>query len=327
MSRKTIRALTLMLVVAVTSAAGMLVWGASIFDADGPAIEDTTIVLPRGSSVAQIARSLETHGILEQPDLFRLVVRATGQSKSLRAGEYLVPAASSMRAVLALLISGETVVRRFTLPEGVTTVDALALISTAEGLEGAPPIGVGEGGLLPETYHYAYGDARAEVVARMQRAMATLIEELWPGRAANLPFDSPAEAIVLASIVEKETGVAEERALVAGVFVNRLRRGMRLQSDPTVVYALTLGKGALGRRLTRDDLAVDSPFNTYRVAGLPPAPIANPGRAALEAVLNPTETENLFFVADGTGGHVFARTLEEHRRNVRRWRQIRAEQN
>ena len=327
MSRKAIRALTLIMVVAVVAAAGILVWGAAAFDAEGPSREDTTIVLPRGTSVAQIARSLQTHGILEEPNLFRLVVRATGQSKSLRAGEYLVPAGSSMRAVLALLLSGETVVRRLTLPEGLTTFEALALIAASEGLDGAPPSVVGEGGLLPETYHYAYGDARAEVVGRMQRAMAELLDDLWSARAANLPFDTPAEAVVLASIVEKETGIPEERAHIAGVFINRLRRGMRLQSDPTVVYALTRGEGALGRRLTRNDLAVDSPFNTYRVGGLPPGPIANPGRAALESVLNPLETEDLFFVADGTGGHVFARTLEEHRRNVRRWRQIRSQQN
>ncbi len=327
MSRKAIRVLTLLLVVAVTAAAGMLVWGAAAFDAAGPTTEDATIVLPRGSSVAQISEILEARGILSEPGLFQFVVRASGQSKSLRAGEYLVPARSSMRAVLDLIVRGDPVIRRLTLPEGLTTAEVLRLVASADGLDGAPPTDISEGALLPETYHYAYGDARADVVARMQRAMNDLVDDLWPARAPDLPFTTPGQALVLASIVEKETAIAEERPRIAGVFINRLRRGMRLQSDPTVVYALTGGKGPLGRRLTRDDLAVDSPFNTYKTRGLPPTAIANPGRAALEAVLHPAPTDDLYFVADGNGGHAFARTLEEHQRNVRRWRKIRSQQN
>jgi len=233
MSRKAIRALTLLMVVAVVAAAGILVWGAAAFDAEGPSREDTTIVLPRGTSVAQIARSLQTQGILEEPNLFRLVVRATGQSKSLRAGEYLVPAGSSMRAVLALLLSGETVVRRLTLPEGLTTFEALALIAASEGLDGAPPSVVGEGGLLPETYHYAYGDARAEVVGRMQRAMAELLDDL--GRPARRTCRStlPPRRWSLRPLSKKRPGSPKNEPIslgsssigcVAGCDCSRIRR-------------------------------------------------------------------------------------------------------
>lgn len=326
MSRKAIRAFTLGLVVLVAATAGMLVWGSAAYDGPGPFGEDTTIVLPRGSSVGRISQILEFRGVIAHPDLFRTVVRASGLSGSLRAGEYLIPAGSSMRTVTELLINGETVVRRLTSAEGLTTIEVLRIVEQHEALTGPVPADVPEGTLLPETYHYAYGDSRREMVGRMQKAMTALIDELWPSRIANLPIDTPAEAIILASIVEKETAVASERARVAGVFVNRLRRGMRLQSDPTVVYALTEGSGPLGRRLTRSDLALESPFNTYRVGGLPPGPIANPGKASLAAVLNPIETDDLYFVADGKGGHAFAKTLAEHQRNVRRWRQIRAQQ-
>lgn len=326
MSRRSIRSLTLGLVVLLAAAAGMLVWGATAFDEPGPLAEDVTIVLPRGSSVGRISQILEVNGVLAYPNLFRIVVRASGQSKSLQAGEYLFPARVSMRAVTEQLIQGITVARRLTLAEGLTNHEILRVVADTEALVGPVPNVGREGTLLPETYHYAYGDSREAVIGRMQQAMRKLIADLWPDRAPDLPFDSAAQAVVLASIVEKETAVAEERARVAGVFVNRLRRGMRLQSDPTVVFAVTNGEGSLGRRLTREDLATDSPFNTYRIKGLPPAPIANPGRASLEAVLHPAASDDLYFVADGKGGHAFAKTLKEHQENVRRWRRIRDEQ-
>ncbi len=326
MSRRSIRSLTLGLVVLFAAAAGMLVWGASAYDEPGPLAEDATVVLPRGSSVGRISRILEDNGVLANPNLFRIVVRASGQSKSLQAGEYLFPAHTSMRAVIEQLIQGDTVARRLTLAEGLTNHEILRVVSEAEALVGPVPKIGREGTLLPETYHYAYGDTREAVIGRMQQAMRELVDDLWPHRAPDLPFDTAEQAVVLASIVEKETAIAEERARVAGVFVNRLRRGMRLQSDPTVVFAVTNGAGPLGRRLTREDLSTDSPFNTYRIKGLPPAPIANPGRASLEAVLRPAATDDLYFVADGNGGHAFAKTLKEHQENVRRWRQIRDEQ-
>ena len=213
-------------------------------------------------------------------------------------------------------------VRRLTVAEGLTTFDVLARLGATEGLKGLAPQGLGEGQLLPETYHFSYGDARADIVRRMRAAMTSAVERLWAARVPDLPLNSPAEALILASIIEKETGLAEERARVASVFINRLRAGMRLQSDPTVVYALTHGQGKLGRRLTRTDLRDQSLYNTYVHKGLPPGPIANPGIAAIAAALNPARSGDLYFVADGSGGHVFARTLAAHNRNVRRWRKL-----
>ena len=248
MSRKAIRAFTLGLVVLVVATAGMLVWGSAAYDGPGPFGEDTTIVLPRGSSVGRISQILESRGVIAHPDLFRTVVRASGLSGSLRAGEYLIPAGSSMRTVTELLIDGETVVRRLTSAEGLTTVEVLRIVEQHEALTGPVPADVAEGTLLPETYHYAYGDSRQEMVGRMQKAMTDLIAELWPSRIANLPIDTPGEAIILPSIVEKETGRPEERPLVARVFLNRLDRNMRLQADPTVRYATGKLEGTLTRR-------------------------------------------------------------------------------
>ena len=197
------------------------------------------------------------------------------------------------------------------------------LVDAADGLSPRRTPPPAEGRVLPETYSYRLGNSRDAVVERMTAAMRDLLAELWAGRAADLPFDRPMEAVILASIVEKETSRSAERARIAGVFINRLRKGMRLQSDPTVVYGLTDGRGPLGRSLTRRDLETDHPYNTYKIKGLPPEPICNPGRASLEAVLHPMVTDALYFVADGTGGHVFAKTLAEHNRNVARWRRLR----
>lgn len=322
MSRRPLRALTLATVVMFTAGVGFLAWGVAAFNAPGPSAAERTVILPKGASVTRISTILESEGILAEPILFQFAVRLSGQSNELKAGEYLIPAASTMRDVVALLSSGKTVVRRVTIAEGLSVAEALSVIGSAEGLTGSIPESVAEGSLLPETYHYTYGDSREEIVVRMQRALRDELEALWAVRAEGLPFDSPGEALVLASIVEKETAIPTERARIAGVFVNRLKRGMRLQSDPTVVYAIARGT-SLGRRLTREDLAIDSPYNTYRVSGLPPSPIANPGKASLAAVLRPDQTNELYFVADGSGGHAFAETLDEHQRNVRRWRRIR----
>ena len=292
------------------------------FERPGPLTADTVILIPQGSGVDAIARQLHEAGAIEDPLVFRLGVRLLRAGRELRAGEYLFPVALSNRDVIELLRSGQTVVRRLTLAEGLTSQEIVALLEQAEALEGAVDSVPPEGSLLPETYHYARGDDRGELVARMGRARDELLSELWPRRAPNLPVATPEEAVVLASIVEKETGIAGERPQVASVFVNRLRKGMRLQSDPTVVYGLTGGTGPLGRALTRKDLQAPSPYNTYLNPGLPPGPIANPGRAALEAVLNPAQTPFLYFVADGSGGHAFAKTLAEHNRNVAKWRKL-----
>nr|MBC8159484.1 endolytic transglycosylase MltG [Alphaproteobacteria bacterium] len=236
------------------------------------------------------------------------------------------PAPISRREVLALLNSGKTVVRRLTVVEGTPAAETIALLNAVDGLSGDIERQPDEGELLPETYHFSFGDSRAEVVDRMAGAMKRTLAELWPGRAPDLPLKNQREAVVLASLIEKETGQADERARVAAVFVNRLKRGMRLQSDPTVVYALTEGKGELGRTLTRADLKTPSPFNTYVIKGLPPGPICNPGRESLVAALHPANTKELYFVADGTGGHLFAGNLAQHNRNVARWRKIRKQQ-
>jgi UPF0755 protein len=235
-----------------------------------------------------------------------------------------VPAVSP-RGAAALIASGRTVVRRLTIAEGTTTAQAVSLLRAAEGLEGEIAASPGEGELLPETYFYSWGDSRERLLARQRRAMADALADLWAKRASDLPIKTPQEAVVLASIVEKETGVPEERPRIAAVFLNRLKRGMRLQADPTVIYGLTEGKVPLDRPLSRADLETRHVWNTYVVDGLPPTPIANPGRAALEAVLKPVDTEELYFVSDGTGRHVFARTLAEHNRNVQRLRQVERE--
>ena len=292
------------------------------FDRPGPLAADSVIYIPQGSGVEAIARQLHQAGAIEDPLVFQIGVRLLRAGRELRAGEYLFPAALSNRDAIELLRGGETVVRRLTLAEGLTSHEIVALVERAEALEGAVETQPPEGSLLPETYHYARGERRADLVARMSRARDELLSELWPARAPNLPVATAEEAVILASIVEKETGVAGERPLVASVFVNRLRKGMRLQSDPTVVYGLTGGTGPLGRSLTRKDLRAPSPYNTYLIKGLPPGPIANPGRAALEAVLDPANTGFLYFVADGSGGHAFAKTLAEHNRNVAKWRKF-----
>ncbi len=318
------------LVSLVAFAATALVVGAGLlafyvidrFERSGPLAADTVIFIPQGSGVEAIARLLDQAGAIEDPLVFRLGVQLLRAGRELRAGEYLFAVALSNRDVIDLLRSGQTVVRRLTLAEGLTSREIVALVERAAALEGKVDSVPPEGSLLPETYHYARGDRRGELVARMARARDELLSQLWAGRAPNLPVATPQEAVVLASIVEKETGIAGERPRVASVFVNRLNKGMRLQSDPTVVYGLTGGKGALGRALTRKDLQVPSPYNTYLIDGLPPGPIANPGRAALEAVLNPARTAFLYFVADGSGGHAFAKTLAEHNRNVAKWRQF-----
>ncbi len=292
------------------------------FERPGPLAADTVILIPQGSGVEAIARQLHQAGVIEDPLVFRIGVRLLRVGRELRAGEYLFAVALSNRDAIDLLRSGQTVVRRLTLAEGLTSREIVALLEQAEAMAGSVETLPSEGSLLPETYHYARGDGRVELVARMARARDKLLGELWAGRAPNLPIASPQEAVILASIVEKETGIAGERPRVASVFVNRLQKGMRLQSDPTVVYGLTGGEGPLGRALTRKDLQVPSPYNTYLIDGLPPGPIANPGRASLEAVLNPAQTAFLYFVADGSGGHAFAKTLAEHNRNVAKWRKI-----
>ena len=323
--RRFLLGILLALPTALVAVALAAVWATRAFDAPGPLAAETIVEIPAGSGLAAIAERLEGAGVVEPHWLFSLGVRLSGKGRALKAGEYLFPAAVSMRDAMALLESGKVVQYALTLPEGLTSREAVALIEQAEALEGRVELAPAEGTLLPETYHYARRDSRQGLLDRMAAAQQAVLAELWPARDPDLPIASPQEAVILASIVEKETGLAEERPLVASVFVNRLRKGMRLQSDPTVVYGITLGERPLGRALTRKDLDQPTPYNSYRIDGLPPTPIANPGRAAIAAVLAPAESDFFYFVASGDGGHAFARTLAEHNRNVAKWRQIQKE--
>lgn len=312
--------------IVVTAAAGAGLWGTMRVMAPGPLDRAETVVIPRGSGIEAIALTLGDAGIIDSPLLFIAGAKLGGAVRDLKAGEYAFAAGISMQGVLDQMRQGRTVVRRLTVPEGLTSAQVLSLLEKEPALTGDIKQIPKNGSLLPETYHYSYGDSRAALIERMQHAMDQALAEAWKGRAEDLPFDSPQQAVTLASIVEKETGIAAERARVAGVFVNRLENGMKLQSDPTVIFALTNGNGDLGRVLTRNDWKFDSPYNTYVVAGLPPGPIANPGRASLAAVLKPERHEFLYFVADGSGGHVFAKSLADHNKNVVKWREVQQRQ-
>ena len=313
-------AFLLVLLLVVAGLAGGAWWYArATWAAPGPLAEPAQLVVPRGGTAA-IAEALAERGVIGDPRAFLAAVWLTRGEGPLRAAEFSFPAHASLGDVLGILRRGRPVQRRLTIPEGLTAKQIAAILERAEGLTGETPA-FDEGALLPETYAYQWGDARAAIVRRADAAMESALADLWAARAPNLPLASPREALILASIVERETGKAEERALVAGVFINRLRRGMPLQSDPTVAYGAAEG-GPLDRPLTRADLEREHPFNTYRLRGLPPGPIASPGRDALRAVTRPEDTDYLYFVADGTGGHAFARTLEEHNRNVARWREV-----
>ena len=304
--------------------AGILAFGAysyQRFSTPGPLVMDTKVIIPAGSSVRGTARLLDEAGALSDDWLFVLAARLNDGGRGLKAGEYALPAEASIQELLDILRSGETVQRRVTVAEGLTSGQVVAILNAVDGLAGGIADIPAEGTLLPETYFFSYGDRAGDILRRMRADRDAVLEELWASRAPNLPLGSPEEAVILASIIEKETAIPEERGQVAAVFINRLDRGMRLQSDPTVIYGLTQGE-PLGHPIRRSELEADHPYNTYKIHGLPPGPIANPGRQSLHAALNPDFSSALYFVADGTGGHVFANTLEEHNRNVAKWRKI-----
>lgn len=287
----------------------------------GPLKTPVTVIIAPRSGLSTISQQLADAGVVARPWMATLEARRSGQDRALKPGEYRFEAHISLSDALTKIVKHEVVPRFVTIPEGRVTAEVRAILANAEGLSGEITTVMMDGDLLPETYRYEWGDMRESLIARMRSARVAVLKELWDGRQEGLPLKSPGDALVLASIVEKETGVAAERARVAGVFINRLKRGMKLQSDPTVAYGLAQ-TGEMEGALTLANLAQPTPFNTYVIPALPPSPICHPGRAALAAVLHPEATDALYFVADGTGGHAFAATLEEHNRNVARWRQI-----
>lgn len=296
----------------------------SVFYAPGPQAregESTIVTLPSGAGVNAIAANLKAAGVIRSTDMFKAAATLTGADRRLRAGEYEVPSGASLRSVIILLVDGKVVRHYVTLPEGWSSAQAVDILMRQPLLTGPVDETPEEGSLWPETYEISRGETRAAVIARMRRARDENLERLWATRGPNSVVRTREEAVILASIVEKETGIAAERPRVAAVFSNRLRSGMRLESDPTIVYGITQGR-PLGRGLRRSEIDRHTDWNTYQIDGLPPTPIANPGGDAIAAVLNPPVSDELFFVADGTGGHVFARTYPEHLANVARWRAI-----
>jgi UPF0755 protein len=321
--KRVVMSLLAIMLVGIAGAGAAAWWGLKAVQAPGPLSEPTNVVIQFGQRTPEIADLLEQSGVVSDQRLFLLTTYLTRSSGGdLKAGEYEFPARASLAQVLSILRSGRAVVHRVTVPEGWTSTQVVERVNAHPALVGTiseiPP----EGSLLPDTYVFQRGLEREVLIARMRDAQTRLLEELWAERDPDLPIESKEEAVILASIVEKETGVAEERPQVAAVFINRLRKRMRLQSDPTIIYGIVGGEGRLDRPIRRSDISESTPYNTYRIDGLPPTPIANPGREAIAAVLQPDATDYLYFVADGTGGHAFARTLDEHNRNVRRWRQI-----
>jgi UPF0755 protein len=288
----------------------------------GPLAEDKVVIISREDDGGSIADQLERSGVIDSAFWFNILTVLDGNRGALKRGEYALKAGMSMNDIENELIAHRVVRYKLTIPEGLTSeqvVDRLREDPVLTGEVRDPPH---EGSLMPDTYYFERGDTRLSILSRMAKIQAKTIDEIWKTRAPDLPIKSPWEMLTLASIVEKETGKTEERPRVAGVFLNRLEKHMRLGSDPTIVYGLVLGKGTLGRSITRADLNQPTPYNTYIIDGLPPGPICNPGRAALEAVAKPVRSKDLYFVADGTGGHAFAETLDQHNKNVAHWRQI-----
>lgn len=314
-----------LLVIVSLIAVGIFFYVEQQVQAPGPLPEDRVSIVRGGST--DVIDQLERDGIIDKPFLLALYLQVTGKASQIKAGEYLFKKEASLTDVTQILVEGKSVLHPVTIPEGRTSQQIVEILIQEESLLGDVPVIPKEGSLLPETYKVARGMTRAQLLDRMSQDFAKLVKEIWARRAPDLPLASPQELITLASVVEKETAKADERPRIAGVFINRLQRGMKLQSDPTIIYGLVGGKGTLGRPISKADMENVNPYNTYVVPALPAGPICNPGRAALEAVANPSKTKELYFVADGTGGHVFAETFEQHQKNVQRWRQIEAKQN
>lgn len=285
----------------------------------GPLLHVVNVVVPKGASLNMVAAKLEEAQVIDKAWLFKIMARVNGLAKHLKAGEYQFEPGVSLKQAMDKISKGEVFLRKITIPEGLTSGQIMYLIATYPGLEGEIDIDVKEGELLPETYSFELGASRNSIILQAKAAMQKTLEEAWAERDDDLPIKNITDLLTMASIIEKETGIADERPLVASVFLNRLRKGMRLQTDPTVIYAITEGETSFGRSLKKKDLKIDSPYNTYLNYGLPPGPICNPGREAIMAAAHPVESDYLYFVADGKGGHRFAKSLSEHNRNVKTW--------
>lgn len=309
---------------AVIAAGAAVYFGRQEFFGQGPSANADTFFVKPNSGVQDIADQLERRGLISDARIFRLGVRAYGNDQALKAGEYEIKPHASMREIMDLLKSGKSVMYSLTIPEGLTVQQALQRVATEEALTGDMPANLPpEGSLATDTLRFTRGATRQQMVDKLLADQKELVEEIWKRRSTDLPLANIDEFVTLASIVEKETGRSDERSRVAAVFLNRLGKGMRLQSDPTIIYGLFGGKGKpKDRPIFQSDIAKQTPYNTYQINGLPPTPIANPGRASLEAVANPSKTKDLYFVADGNGGHVFAATLDEHNQNVARYRAL-----
>lgn len=306
-------------------AVGVFYWVKVQFDRPGPLETSAVVVIPKGEGVSAIAELLERDGVIDDRRIFMssilyfMYLKGEG---SLKAGEYEFRKHAPMRQVLDTLVEGKSIEHKVTLAEGLTSYQIVQKLMAQSELHGEITQIPAEGSLLPDTYRYGRDDTRQDIIERMQAAHAKFLAKVWETRDEDIVVTTPEEAVTLASIVEKETGRADERPRIASVFENRLRKNMRLQSDPTIIYGLVGGKGVLDHPIQQDELDRDTQYNTYKINGLPPTPIANPGRASIEAVLRPAKTKDLYFVADGTGGHVFAATLEEHNKNVFKWRKV-----
>jgi UPF0755 protein len=307
-------------------AGGALVIGKQRFDAPGPLTEDRVVNIPRGSGIRDIADVLMREGVIDQPWVFVGGVLALKAREDLKAGEYQFKARASLRDVVATIVEGRVVTHQLTIPEGLTSEQIVARLLDDDVLTANIKEVPREGSLLPDTYNFTRGVTREQMIQRMQQAQQRVLKEIWDHHSPDLPIKTPDQLVILASMVEKETGKPEERTRVAAVFVNRLKQKMKLQSDPTIIYGLVGGKGTLGRPILKSEIDQPTPYNTYQIDGLPPGPIANPGRASLEAAANPARTRELYFVADGTGGHAFAETYEQHQKNVARLRSSEADQ-
>ena len=283
-----------------------------------PLTSAVTLELSPGLGIRSLSAILKDKGLVRHPLIVRLSARIYGYDTRLK-GEYRLEPGISLLDVLEKISDGKVILHRLTLPEGLTSAQMLQLIADNPLLSGDITESAAEGEMLPETYSFHKGTPRNQIVRNAKSAMQKALQETWQNRAEGLPLNSPQELLILASIIEKETAISSERGKVASVFINRLNKNMLLQTDPTVIYALTQGKKELGRSLRRKDLSVDSPFNTYKYTGLPPTPICNPGLKALEAAAHPEDTPYFYFVANGNGGHNFAKSLDEHNRNIKNW--------